>query len=214
MNNFLGIGGGELVIILIIAVLVVGPEKMVEFATKLGLMVAKIRRMTNDATQEFRDALAIDEVKDAIREVTNEVRDVEKEVRGAAQDVANIKTEATVATQELTQVAEGKTASTQPLPPPTVSTPSKTQIPASGGRIPQVILDRLGPPPARLNPQANDAANGENIENEDAAPVKLQTTTLIEKEEDFEPIEIEDVQVYVEEKDQVPAEPAKEESST
>ncbi len=56
----LGVGTGELLLILIIAVLVVGPEKMVEYAGQAGRMIAKFRAMTSDVTSEFRDAFSLE----------------------------------------------------------------------------------------------------------------------------------------------------------
>ena len=55
-----GIGSGELIVILIIAVLVVGPEKMVEYSAQLGRLIAKLRAETNDVTREFRDAFDLE----------------------------------------------------------------------------------------------------------------------------------------------------------
>jgi Sec-independent protein translocase protein TatA len=56
----LGVGTPELLLILVIAVLVVGPEKMVEYAGKAGRMIAKFRAMTSDVTSEFKDAFSLE----------------------------------------------------------------------------------------------------------------------------------------------------------
>jgi sec-independent protein translocase protein TatB len=56
----LGIGTGELLLILVIAVLVVGPEKMVEFASQAGRWLAKFRQMTEGVTKEFNEAIALE----------------------------------------------------------------------------------------------------------------------------------------------------------
>jgi sec-independent protein translocase protein TatB len=55
-----GIGSGELLIILVIAVLVVGPEKMVQFSAQLGRIIAKLRAETSDVTKEFREAFDLE----------------------------------------------------------------------------------------------------------------------------------------------------------
>ena len=55
-----GIGTGELVMILIIAMLVVGPEKMVQLSKQFGQLVAKFRQQTESVTQEFREALTLE----------------------------------------------------------------------------------------------------------------------------------------------------------
>lgn len=55
-----GIGTGELLMILIIAMMVVGPEKMVQLSKQFGQLVAKFRQQTEGVTQEFREALSLD----------------------------------------------------------------------------------------------------------------------------------------------------------
>jgi len=55
-----GMGTGEIILILIIAALVVGPEKMVEFARQLGRFVAQFTRETESVTKEFREALSLE----------------------------------------------------------------------------------------------------------------------------------------------------------
>lgn len=54
-----GIGTGEVLLILIIATLVVGPEEMVAFARDLGQLLAKFRQETDSVTEEFREVLSM-----------------------------------------------------------------------------------------------------------------------------------------------------------
>lgn len=55
------IGLPELVIILVVALLVFGPGKMVEIGRELGKAVRDFRRATGDIQKEFNDALKLDE---------------------------------------------------------------------------------------------------------------------------------------------------------
>jgi sec-independent protein translocase protein TatB len=55
-----GVGTGEILVILVIAMLVVGPERMVVFARQLGEWIAKFRQETDSVTAEFREALSLD----------------------------------------------------------------------------------------------------------------------------------------------------------
>ena len=55
-----GIGSGEIDMILVVAMVVVGPERMVQFAQDAGRILAKFRQQTDGLTQEFREALALD----------------------------------------------------------------------------------------------------------------------------------------------------------
>lgn len=181
--NFMGIGTGELIVILIIAVLVVGPDKMVELAGKLGRLFVKLRQMTDGATHEFRDALAIDEITDAIKGVTDEVKDIGQEIKGTADDVAAIGTDAHGAVQDVQNVAKGKSV----VAPQPVST----------GTIPQVILDIMGPATQTTSSGAGAAADilpgAKDHVDIGAEPVKVQETTVVVDDKDQEPIELDDV---------------------
>ena len=55
------IGFWELVIIAIVALLVVGPDKLPAFARQAGLWFGKFRRLTNNLKRELKQELSIDE---------------------------------------------------------------------------------------------------------------------------------------------------------
>ena len=77
-----GVGSGEIILILVIAMLVVGPERMVTFARDAGEMLAKFRRETDSVTSEFKEALSLDimdEKKDQAAPRSTEPKAVEGE---------------------------------------------------------------------------------------------------------------------------------------
>jgi Tat protein translocase TatB subunit len=51
-----GIGLPELLVILVVALLVLGPKRLPEVARTLGKGLAEFRRATSDLTEELRDA--------------------------------------------------------------------------------------------------------------------------------------------------------------
>jgi len=55
-----GVGTGEILAILVIAMVVVGPERMVEFASKMGRFIAQFRQQTDSVTKEFREAFSLE----------------------------------------------------------------------------------------------------------------------------------------------------------
>ncbi|MGC9359796.1 MAG: twin-arginine translocase TatA/TatE family subunit [Anaerolineae bacterium] len=82
---FLGIGTGELIAILAITALVVGPEKMVKLARDAGRLLAKLRQETEGIRGEFADALDFD-VDDMVREIKQigqEAQEIKSELEGA-----------------------------------------------------------------------------------------------------------------------------------
>ena len=65
--------GSELIIILLLALVVLGPEKLPEAMRKLGQFYAELKKMSSGFQQEFRNAT--DEPMREIRETANTLRD-------------------------------------------------------------------------------------------------------------------------------------------
>ena len=51
------VGTGELLVILLIALIVLGPEKLPDAARKMGNVVGELRRMSGGFQQEMRSAM-------------------------------------------------------------------------------------------------------------------------------------------------------------
>lgn len=72
--------GGELLIILVLALVVLGPEKLPEAMRRIGRAYAELRRMGTGFTQEFRSA--IDEpMRDVRRTVEETTATIDEAVR-------------------------------------------------------------------------------------------------------------------------------------
>jgi TatA/E family protein of Tat protein translocase len=80
-----GLGMGELLVILAIALLVLGPKKLPDVASSLGKAIRSFRK----ATQELGDQLEVDEtVKQPLRELKAALRDEPPAHRLAVQQPA------------------------------------------------------------------------------------------------------------------------------
>lgn len=55
-----GINGAELIILIILAVLVLGPEKLPEYTRKLTEWIRTLRRMAEGAKEQFKDETGTD----------------------------------------------------------------------------------------------------------------------------------------------------------
>jgi sec-independent protein translocase protein TatB len=64
-----GIGGGEYLVIAIVALLVVGPERLPMLLNKLGKMVGKAQRMANEFRSSFDEMARQSELDDLRKEV-------------------------------------------------------------------------------------------------------------------------------------------------
>ena len=60
------VGLGEWMVILLVALLIVGPQKLPELSRRLGKAVREFRRVSGKAQQELRTAVALDEFTSAL----------------------------------------------------------------------------------------------------------------------------------------------------
>jgi sec-independent protein translocase protein TatB len=81
MNIFSNLGVTELVLILLLALLVVGPERLPELARKLGTTLRDLRRAYDNLTRDLGPELA------SFQETAQELRDSVDSVRNIPQDM-------------------------------------------------------------------------------------------------------------------------------
>ena len=165
-----GIGTGEILLILVIAILVVGPEKMVEFSRQAGRLLAQFRQQTEGMTRDFREALALDEIQGALSGVA-------EEVSTTTDEVASVTTEAKTAFSPPSAATKSATPSSQASSPATPGAAAGTQF-----------LDRevegapSGPPPI----------GSLNVIDDDDAAIELHVGELVPRDDEVEPTVIGD----------------------
>lgn len=57
---FLGINGSELLVLAVLAVVILGPEKLPEYAAQLARLVKELRRMATGAKEQLREEVGDD----------------------------------------------------------------------------------------------------------------------------------------------------------
>lgn len=98
--NFLNVGPWELTVILIIAILLIGPQRMIELARAIGRVTSQLRRMSNEFTatiqaelrateREVRQALehTVEKKPEPIASIQAELQATERETRQALENV-------------------------------------------------------------------------------------------------------------------------------
>jgi sec-independent protein translocase protein TatB len=137
--------GSELVIILLLALVVLGPEKLPEAMRKMGQFYAELKKMSHGFQQEFRNAT--DEPIREIRETANALRDSvdfrklasgEREEKPKSGEMAAV----TPATVDHTSVAPADPDAVPTEDVPTGDSPFAA--PAPGSRVAE--SDAIGPP--------------------------------------------------------------------
>ena len=61
------VGGGEIIVILLLALIVLGPERLPDAAKKVGRFMGEVRRMTSGFQDEVRSAMDLDGTGDALK---------------------------------------------------------------------------------------------------------------------------------------------------
>lgn len=74
--------GGEIIIIVLLALVVLGPEKLPDAMRKAGRMYAELRKMSSGFQEEFRKAA--EPFQQSVNEVSGQVRDTANLLRDSA----------------------------------------------------------------------------------------------------------------------------------
>ena len=90
--NFLGIGGLELVVVMLVALFVVGPVRLVEGARTARKYMTEIRRQREELTQMIEEAADIEGMKEALDQdgIMDEIRDIKSEIESFGNEAATI----------------------------------------------------------------------------------------------------------------------------
>ena len=102
-----GLGMGELMVILVIALLVLGPKKLPDAASSLGKAIRSFRKATQDLTDQLQ---VDDEVKRPLQELKAALRD-----EPAPHPIATMQPPA--ATRPVTNLSSGAAAPAPAMPP-------------------------------------------------------------------------------------------------
>ena len=197
-----GIGTGEIIAILVITALVVGPEKMVELAGQLGRMVARLRQQTDSMSKEFREALSLEELQEALDEAKREAGELGDVLQGTATEVQEeakqignvLQGTATEIEQEagqIGQVIEGAAAEIQDATGPRrIPAPARAAAGAglrSAGSASLLLEGELDSEAAQeASPYGPSFARMEHV-----APVLIHTALLVPEDREPEDVDIE-----------------------
>lgn len=83
------IGVSELVVVLIVALLVLGPDKLPRYARKLGAALAEFRKASDEATREIRENVVepLEEAQRPLREAMEPLEEIDRAVKGNIREV-------------------------------------------------------------------------------------------------------------------------------
>ena len=136
--NFLGVGPAELIVILVVALVVVGPERLPRLAADIARTIRELRKYTSSITAEFTDV----------------IKDFEKETEGERGHWKEIGEGLTSATRSVTDALRAARADAEPSTP----TPSAPALPEPTSIAPTASTWQDIPEP----PSAHTAEPGTN----------------------------------------------------
>jgi sec-independent protein translocase protein TatB len=122
--NFLGVGPAELLVILIVALVFVGPERLPKLAADIARTIREIRKYTGAIAAEFNEV----------------IQDFEKETAGDRSEWKEIHHGLTEASKSVTEAIRGVHADTSaalrppPAPSTTLATPTGAAEPVAEWR--------------------------------------------------------------------------------
>jgi len=102
--DILGIGPLELIVILILALVVFGPDRLPEIGAKLGKGLRSMRRATREFSKEIEEARqAIEAPVEEIKKPLEEIEKPLQEIKTLAQAAQSLKTPGKAIKQSITQ---------------------------------------------------------------------------------------------------------------
>jgi sec-independent protein translocase protein TatB len=132
------VGFSEIVVIAVVALIVIGPERLPKTARTLGHLFGRLQRYVNEVKADINREMELDELRKLQQEVKSAAREIESSVQSAARD---FESSARAVESEIHAATRGVTEATPPaaMPAPAPGEPSPAGLPAPPA---------AGPPPA------------------------------------------------------------------
>jgi sec-independent protein translocase protein TatB len=81
------IGFSEIVVIGVVALVVIGPEKLPKTARTLGHLFGRLQRYVNEVKSDINREMELDELRQIQKDVKSAAEDLKQSVQSAAQDI-------------------------------------------------------------------------------------------------------------------------------
>ena len=133
------IGFSEIVVIAVVALIVLGPERLPKAARTMGHLFGRLQRYVNDVKSDINREMELEELKKLQQEVKSAARDIEQSVSSVASSV-----ESGVRDVESQLNAGAHETATPPSTPPLAEPPAEPAPDAAPARQPTLPgFDRI-----------------------------------------------------------------------
>ncbi len=123
------IGFSEIVVIGVVALVVIGPERLPKTARTLGVLFGRLQRYVSDVKADISREMELDELRKLQREMQGAARDLQQSVASAAQD---LKSGVAQVERDLNDATAG--VATDSAPSTGTAAPSTPETPADVAR--------------------------------------------------------------------------------
>ena len=106
------IGFSELVVSALVALIVIGPERLPRVARTAGALLGRFQRYVNDVKSEVRREMEIEDLKKFQAQLTEQVRDVEQTIHKELRSAEDVARSAVADVNEAVQAPVDEAAST------------------------------------------------------------------------------------------------------
>ena len=127
------VGFSEIVVIAVVALIVIGPERLPKVARTLGHMFGRLQRYVNEVKADINREMELDELRKLKTEMQSAARDIEQSMTSAVHEVETgvRSVEAQLNAAEAANATPGATDVAAPASP--APTPAQAAPPASAG---------------------------------------------------------------------------------
>jgi len=122
------IGFSEIIVIAVVALIVIGPERLPKVARTLGHMFGRLQRYVNDVKADISREMELEELRKLQSQVQSAARDIEQSMHSAAREVESGVRSVETQLNEAASAAPAKDES--PPQPPSAEGGSKPEGPA------------------------------------------------------------------------------------
>lgn len=122
------IGFSEIVVIAVVALIVIGPERLPKTARTLGHLFGRLQRYVADVKADINREIQLDELRKLQQEVRQAASDIETSVSAVARDVEsgvrNVQSDLNAAASKPTVVDQKDGEGAPPMPPVAAQRPA------------------------------------------------------------------------------------------
>lgn len=131
------IGFSELVVIALVALIVIGPERLPKVARTLGHLLGRMQRYVNDVKADISREMELDELRKLQSTVEEAARSIEQSVH---QEVSTAQSQFNDVTAAVTESAPAAPAAEAVAAPPVLEAAAPVTAPAAVAASPQLEL--------------------------------------------------------------------------